>query len=209
MESGAPTGVNTDAYPYGRVRSTGHAWFGSMVTGGADGSGMLYQRNRYYDPTTGRFTQEDPIGLAGGMNAYGFAGGDRINFSDPLGLSPCCAELGSILTAVSEGAQKNEEALREEVTGLVVGAVAPGGGRRAAQAIRTEATNLIEQMTMKAAKSGLGREIMEGRIADATRAGFAKMEVVATNQKGKAAAIVHYWKDKASGVLSGFKFKDP
>jgi len=33
-------------------------------------------------------TQEDPIGLAGGLNLYGFAGGDPINFSDPFGLCP-------------------------------------------------------------------------------------------------------------------------
>ena len=32
------------------------------------------------------FTQEDPIGLAGGLNLYGFAGGDPVNFSDPFGL---------------------------------------------------------------------------------------------------------------------------
>jgi hypothetical protein len=39
----------------------------------------------------GLFTQEDPIGLAGGMNLYGFANGDPINFSDPFGLKagPC------------------------------------------------------------------------------------------------------------------------
>ena len=43
-------------------------------------------RNRQYDPATGRFTQEDPIGLAGGLNAYGFANGDPVNFSDPFGL---------------------------------------------------------------------------------------------------------------------------
>jgi RHS repeat-associated protein len=78
--------------------TTGHAWFGSLIAGGADGSGMLYQRNRYYDPQTGRFTQEDPIGLAGGMNAYGFAGGDRINFGDPFGTCPpvwLCAAIGA------------------------------------------------------------------------------------------------------------------
>ncbi len=41
-----------------------------------------------YGPQTGRFTQEDPIGLAGGLNLYGFADGDPLNFSDPFGLSP-------------------------------------------------------------------------------------------------------------------------
>jgi murein DD-endopeptidase MepM/ murein hydrolase activator NlpD len=48
----------------------------------------MHMRNRYYDPNSGRFTQEDPIGLAGGLNLYGFANGDPINFSDPFGLCP-------------------------------------------------------------------------------------------------------------------------
>lgn len=45
-------------------------------------------RNRYYDPKTGRLTQEDPIGLAGGLNLYGFANGDPVSYSDPFGLCP-------------------------------------------------------------------------------------------------------------------------
>lgn len=53
-------------------------------------SSYQYKRNRYYDPSTGRFTQEDPIGLAGGLNLYGFTGGDPVNYSDPFGL--CSAE---------------------------------------------------------------------------------------------------------------------
>jgi RHS repeat-associated protein len=63
-------------------------WYGSTITGMTDGSGYQYRRNRYYDPKTGRFAKEDPIGLAGGLNLYGYAGGDPINFDDPLGLWP-------------------------------------------------------------------------------------------------------------------------
>src|SRR5438477_1696717 len=46
----------------------------------------MYMHNRYYDPQTGRFMQDDPIGLPGGCNLYGFASGDPVNFSDPFGL---------------------------------------------------------------------------------------------------------------------------
>ncbi|MCG8470039.1 MAG: lipid II-degrading bacteriocin, partial [Gemmatimonadetes bacterium] len=64
-------------------------WHGSVPRDKRDATGTHYRRNRYYDPNTGQFTQEDPIGLAGGLNLYGFAGGDPINFSDPFGLMPC------------------------------------------------------------------------------------------------------------------------
>jgi RHS repeat-associated protein len=65
------------------------SWMGSLIEAGRDGSGQMYRRNRYYDPASGRFTQEDPIGLAGGMNLYGFAAADPVNFSDPFGLRVC------------------------------------------------------------------------------------------------------------------------
>lgn len=64
------------------------AWHGSLLEDKQDASGLLYRRNRMYDPASGRFTQEDPIGLAGGMNLYGFGGGGPVNFSDPFGLCP-------------------------------------------------------------------------------------------------------------------------
>lgn len=65
-------------------------WYGSLTEGQTDASGFQYKRNRYYDSKSGTFTQEDPIGLAGGMNLYGYADGDPINFSDPFGLSADC-----------------------------------------------------------------------------------------------------------------------
>jgi uncharacterized protein RhaS with RHS repeats len=34
------------------------------------------------------FTQEDPIGYAGGINLYGYVGNSPVAFSDPFGLSP-------------------------------------------------------------------------------------------------------------------------
>ena len=63
-------------------------WWGDLLRGATTTGGPQYLRNRYCDANTGRFTQEDPIGLAGGLNLYGFAGGDPVNFSDPFGLCP-------------------------------------------------------------------------------------------------------------------------
>ncbi|MBI2797210.1 MAG: RHS repeat-associated core domain-containing protein [Gemmatimonadetes bacterium] len=67
-------------------------WFGELLSDQADGSGLHYKRNRYYDPSSGQFTQEDPIGLAGGLNAYGFASSDPVAFADPFGLCPTCGD---------------------------------------------------------------------------------------------------------------------
>jgi len=69
-------------------------WFGSLIADQRDLSQQLYMRNRYYDAVTGRFTQEDPIGLAGGLNLYGFAAGDPVTFTDPFGLKPDTVQIG-------------------------------------------------------------------------------------------------------------------
>lgn len=50
---------------------------------------LYYARNRYYDPTIGRFVSEDPIGPEGGINLYAFGNNDPVNSRDPLGLEPC------------------------------------------------------------------------------------------------------------------------
>ena len=73
-------------YAWQRPKFVERAWWGTLINEKHDASGVVYRRNRYLDATTGRFTQEDPIGLAGGMNLYGYAGGDPVNHSDPFGL---------------------------------------------------------------------------------------------------------------------------
>ena len=48
-------------------------------------TGLLYVRNRYYDPEMGRFLTPDPMGYADGPTLYQFALNNPINFRDPTG----------------------------------------------------------------------------------------------------------------------------
>jgi RHS repeat-associated protein len=79
----------TPAWPTFGKGITLQTFHGTLLVDKSDHTGQLYRRNRYYDPKSGRFTQEDPIGLAGGVNLYGFANGDPVNYSDPFGLTVC------------------------------------------------------------------------------------------------------------------------
>ena len=74
--------------PYGNTTQTGSASTNALQYSGRenDGTGLYYNRARYYSPGYGRFIGEDPIGLLGGINNYAYADGDPIDFYDPYGL---------------------------------------------------------------------------------------------------------------------------
>jgi RHS repeat-associated protein len=89
-ETNSAAGVTTTfAYePFGRTTQTGTSSGNSQQFTGRenDGTGVYYYRARYYSPGRGGFISEDPIGFAGGINAYIYADGDPIGMRDPTGL---------------------------------------------------------------------------------------------------------------------------
>lgn len=49
-------------------------------------TGLFYNYFRTYQPAQGRYTQNDPIGMEGGLNRYAYANGAPTMYTDPLGL---------------------------------------------------------------------------------------------------------------------------
>ena len=77
-----------------------------------DESGLTYLHARYYDPATGLFLSPDPIGIAGGMNEYGYVFGNPVNGADPSGLDP--DRLDAVVCSNGCGRQKYRDADGEE-----------------------------------------------------------------------------------------------
>jgi RHS repeat-associated protein len=141
-------GYNVTAHgapPYAGDPPTHSVWAGNLLRGRRDASGLTYLRNRYYDPQTGRFTQLDPIGLAGGLNLYGFAGGDPVNYADPFGL--CTPFPECLAQAIADwGASR----------GGAVGAIALNAGAGLNAAFEASGMNLAGRA---------GAELRQGDIA--------------------------------------------
>jgi RHS repeat-associated protein len=78
------------------------------VPGGSSGSGsavpfdFLHVGHRYYDPSSGRFLQRDPIGIGGELNVYAYVLNIPTVGVDPSGLFPWT--WADLMAAMSGGA---------------------------------------------------------------------------------------------------------
>ncbi len=61
-------------------------------------TGLAYNWHRHYDPTTGRYTQPDPLGFVDGPSVYAYAGNSPFMVTDPTGLY--CKNAGGKLACV-------------------------------------------------------------------------------------------------------------
>jgi hypothetical protein len=51
---------------------------------------LHYNYFRDFDPSTGRYVESDPIRFNGGLNTFGYVGGNPLNWFDFLGLAKIC-----------------------------------------------------------------------------------------------------------------------
>src|ERR1035437_2710207 len=68
----------------------------------AAATGYLKLGARYYNPTTGRFTQPDPSGKE--PNTYNYASCNPGNNNDPSGRSACSDSIGGLFVGAASGA---------------------------------------------------------------------------------------------------------
>ena len=88
--SNGSSNQTTYAYdPYGVSTSAGAATNNTYQFTGRENdgttAGLMFYRARYYNPAWGRFVSEDPIGVAGGVNLYGYVEQDPTDLADPHG----------------------------------------------------------------------------------------------------------------------------
>jgi RHS repeat-associated protein len=74
---GRPSGDEDIGY---RFLYTGREWLQEVE--------LNEHRNRYYNPSTGRWPTTDPIGFQGGINLYTYVYNNPVNYVDVLGFSP-------------------------------------------------------------------------------------------------------------------------
>lgn len=121
-DSGEP--VQTYAYAaFGRIRAqTGidlnRVTFTAREALG-DSLGLIYYRHRVYDPNTGRFTSEDPLGFVDGANRYVYCGNDPLNLKDPDG------QYAQSMAAIMLG-NMARESVSGAISGGIIGALSGG-----------------------------------------------------------------------------------
>jgi RHS repeat-associated protein len=162
--------------PYGGTASDAASTNGIKYTGREqDLEDLYYYRNRYYKPSAGRFISEDPFGLAGGSNLYGYVWNNPVNYIDPNGEVGVAGAIGAILTAVaiynviddiaqaindSKEARENAKKADEELTKISEGKPSD------AENMLNKRDESVQQLAKDAANLGVDAKNLEFKLGN-------------------------------------------
>jgi RHS repeat-associated protein len=141
-------------------------------------NGMYYMRARYYDPRTGRFISQDPLGFDGGdVNLYIYAKNNPVLFSDPLGLWTLSlgVDVNAALgigggggLAINFGFSK-KDGFSFSLTGTAQGGAIAGAGAFAGGIISITNADNVNQLngtSFQVGRAGIGPAFVEGIVGD-------------------------------------------
>jgi RHS repeat-associated protein len=128
-----------------------------------DGTGLYYNRARYYTPGLQRFISQDPISFAGGINHYAYARNNPTNLVDPLGMDggnpfldglQLALDVGGMIPGLGEPldlVNAGISALRGDYIGaaLSMAAAVPLAGELAGAAKIARRTHTADQVALK------------------------------------------------------------
>ncbi len=111
-------------------------------------TGMVYMRNRVYDPRLGQFLSHDPLGYIDSYNLYQFASFDPINRWDPFGLVGGVVVVGG---GIGAAAAKGAAALGGTMLLLEAGQQFQEAGKELLGELAETQTDKIENPHLRAA----------------------------------------------------------
>lgn len=117
-------------------------------------TGLYNFRARWYDPETGRWLSNDPIGISGGLNQYVFCANNPVNMTDPDGRAPWMLIGAAIGGGLDLAVQLAQGRSFSEVNWVSVGAGAASGALGAG--LGANVARLTASITARAALNAVG-----------------------------------------------------
>jgi len=109
-----------ESEPFGESKAVGIVEFNLRFAGQYfdDETSTHYNINRDYDPKMGRYVQSDPIGFDGGVNSYGYVGGNPMGSVDELGLRVGILRISPTPIAYNTPYKHNDVSLGRQIIDL-------------------------------------------------------------------------------------------